>query len=504
MQCKKREKTAQQIANDLGVDYILEGTVQRERPSNPNSRVRITPQLIKAADDAHVWAQVYDNDMSEVFQVQSNLAERVAQGLNIILIERERQALQSRPTENMEAYNYFLQGNEYRHGSELENDTKLAIRMYERAVELDPNFASASAWLSACHATMYWLYYDRTEARLTMAKKAVDRALQLEPDLAEAHLALGYYYYRGYLDYDRALEQFAIVRKSQPNDGDLLHGISAVQRRQGKFEEALANMRRALELDPLNNHITVELGATFECMRDYPDAMRCYDRAISLAPDLARPYICKAQLYLFWEGNIKMARAVTEEALKNIKSPEEYPPTTYWLIELDVYEGNYQEALDRLSSRPEDCDWMTFFIPRSMRYAHIYKQMNEDELAKKYYDEARNDLEDRIQQDSNDARFHSALGIAYAGLGLKEDAIREGQTGVDLLPVTREALRGPLRHRDLAYIYVMVGEFDLAMDQIEFLLSIPGELSIPLLRLDPVWAPLRDHPRFKKLLVEGK
>jgi serine/threonine protein kinase/Tfp pilus assembly protein PilF len=496
MQYKKREKSAQQIANELRVDYILEGTVQRERPSDPNSRVRIIPQLIKAPNDTHVWAQAYDNDMSEVFLVQSDLAERVAQALNIALVERERQALRSKPTENMEAYDYFLRGNEYGHRSLLESDFKIAIQMYERAVELDPKFALAYAQLSRCHTQMYWFYYDRTGERLGMAKKAVDRALQLEPDLPEAHLALGHYYYQGHLDYDRALEEFAIARKNLPNDSDLLSFIGYVQRRQGKFEEALANIKRASELDPLSNTISLNLGVTFMLMRNYPEAMRYYNRAISLAPDLPEPYGYKASVYLRWEGSTEKARAVLEEALKNIRSPEE----SNLLITLDVYEGNYQKALDRLSLKSKDTDNQLFFIPRAIRYAGIYRYMNENELAKKYYDEARYDLEAKIQEDPNDARFHSALGIAYAGLDRKQDAIREGKLAVELLPVSKEAWRGYCRASDLARIYVMVGEFDLAIEQIEFLLSIPGDLSIPLLRLDPDWAPLRDHPRFKKLL----
>jgi non-specific serine/threonine protein kinase len=501
MQYKKREKSAQQIANELRVDYILEGTVQRERPSDPNSRVRIIPQLIKAADDTHVWAQAYDNDMSEVFQVQSDLAERVAQALDITLVERERRALRSRPTENMEAYNYFLQGNEYWHRVYLESGLRIAIRMYEKAVELDPKFALAYARLSWCHAQMYWEYYDHTLERLEMAKKAVDRALQLAPDLPEAHWALGTYYYHGHLDYDRALKEFAIARKNLPNDSDLLLYIGAVQRRQGKFEEALANIKRASELDPLSNMVVFELGQMFMLMRNYPEAMRCYDRAISLAPDLWLPYDWKAKLYLSWEGSIENVRAVVEEAFKNISSPEEFQ--TGWLITLDVYEGNYQKALDGLSSlKSADIDSQFGFIPRDMRYAEIYRYMRENEFAKKYYNEGRKILEDKIQQEPDDERFHSALGIAYAGLGRKEDAIREGKKGVDLLPITKDAWRGYYRVRDLAQIYVMVGEFDLAIDQIEFLLPRSSYLSIPLLRLEPDWNPLRDHPRFKKLVEE--
>ena len=502
MQYKKREKSAQQIANELRIDYILEGTVQRERPSDPNSRVRIIPQLIKATNDTHVWAQPYDNDMSEVFRVQSDLAERVAQALDITLVEREQRALQSRPTENMEAYDYFLRGNEYLHRSELENDFKIAIQMYERAVELDPKFALAYAQLSRAHAYIYWFYYDRTEQRLGMAKKAVDKALQLAPDSPETHLALGHYYYHCQSDWDRALEEFAIARKSQSNNSDLLLFIGAVQRRQGKFEEALANIKRASELDPLSNRLAEDLGKTFALMRNYPEAMRNFNRAISLAPNLPGPYSSKAELYLCWEGSTEKARAVVEEALKNIRSSEESSIVNL-LNTLDVYEGNYQKALDRLSLKSEDIDDQFLFIPRAIQYARIYGYMNENELAKKYYDEGRNILEAKIQQQPDDARFHSALGIAYAGLGRREDAIREGKIGVNLLPITKEAWRGISRVRDLARIYVMVGEFDLAIDQLEFLLSIPGELSIPLLRLEPVWAPLREHPRFRKLLQAG-
>jgi serine/threonine protein kinase/tetratricopeptide (TPR) repeat protein len=501
MQYKKGEKSVQQIANELRVDYILEGTVQRERPSDPMSRVRVLPQLIKASNDTHVWAQTYDNDMSEVFRVQSDLAERVAQALNITLVEPERQALRSRPTESMEAYDYLLRGNEYRNRSVLENDFKIAIQMYERAVELDPKFALAYAQLSRAHAGMYWQYYDRTQQRLTMAKKAVDRALQLAPDLPEAHLALGHYYYHGQSDWDRALQEFAIARQSQPNNSDLLAYIGYVQRRQGRFEEALANIKRASELDPLSSFLSEELGATFELMRNYPEAMRCFNRSISLAPDLPGAYRGKAWLYVLWEGSTEKARAVVEEAMKNTKPPEEGEDSIVnLLITLDVYEGKYQKALDRLSLKSEDTNMQWFFIPRAIRYAGIYGYMNENEVAKKYYDEGRNILEAKIRQQPDDARFHSSLGIAYAGLGRREDAIREGKIGVDLLPITKEAMRGYYRATDLARIYVMVGDLDLAIDQIESLLSRPGGLSIPLLRLDLVWAPLHEHPRFKKLL----
>ncbi len=497
MQYKKREKNARQIADELGVDYILEGTIQRERPSDLNSRVKIRPQLIRAADDVHVWADIYENDMSEVFQLQSDVAERVAQALDITLLEPERRALASKPTQNMEAYEYYLRGNDYFQRSGLENDWRIAIGMYEKAVELDPAFALAYAQLSRANARLYY-HYERSEERLTMAKKAVDRAFQLNPDLPEAYLALGEYYYRSNLNFDRALEQFAIAGKSQPNNSELLSNIGFVQRRQGKFEQALNNLQRACELDPLSSPLARAVGTTYVWLRKYPEAERYYNRAISLSPDWPELYSQKAWLYVLWDRSTKRARAVLKDAAENLKLTEKSFINT--LVRLDVFDGNYQEALDRLSLISEDVERGTIFIPNAARHARIYDFMNNDELAKKYYDEARIILEAKVQQHQEDDRFRSFLGIAYAGLGREEDAIREGKKGVELLPVSEDAFSGPSRVEDLAQIYVMVGKFDAAIDQLEYLLSIPGELSIPLLQLDPAWDPLRNHPRFQKLL----
>jgi serine/threonine-protein kinase len=238
-------------------------------------------------------------------------------------------------------------------------------------------------------------------------------------------------------------------------------------------------------------------------LRKYPEAERYYERAISLAPDVPMAYNKQASLYLRWQGSTEKARAVLKEALQNIKSAEDYDIANS-LVNVDVFDGNYQEVLDRLSLKSEDIDDQDYFIPNALRCAQIYGYMKKKEPAKKYYDDARSILETKIQERPEDARLHSSLGIAYAGLGRKEDALREGRLAVELLPVTKEAWVGTFRVEELARIYVMVGEFDAAIDQLEFLFSIPSEMSIPLLRLDPAWDPLRDHPRFKKLLEGGK
>ncbi|MGH8004874.1 MAG: tetratricopeptide repeat protein, partial [Limisphaerales bacterium] len=303
------------------------------------------------------------------------------------------------------------------------------------------------------------------------------------------------YYYRGHLDYDRALKEFAIAQKGQPNNSDLLAAISYVQRRQGKFEQALTNIQKAAELDPRSSKKAFEAGNTCRFIRNYPEAERYYDRAISIAPDWAEAYNFKVELYIQREGKTEKARKVLEEVEGKI-DPAELAAS--W-AELDVFDGNYQAALGRLPG-PNVFDNSTaaYFSAR----ARIYGLMNQPKLKRVYYDSLRIIQEKRVAARPQEARYHSLLGIAYAGLGRKEEAIQEGKKGVELLPVSKEAIIGPGNVSILAKIYVMVGEFDAAIDQLEYLLSIPSEYSVPLLRINPTWAPLRNHPRFKKLVAE--
>jgi tetratricopeptide (TPR) repeat protein len=244
-------------------------------------------------------------------------------------------------------------------------------------------------------------------------------------------------------------------------------------------------------------------------LRKYPEAERYFDKAIWLAPDVSFAYYCKAWLCLCREGSTETARAVMAEALQSVESAEN-PSLVRLHIIIDAFDQDYQEALDRLSLQSHDIDNQEYigdpeyFVPNALLYARIYGYMNKTELEQANYESARSILESKIDERPEYERFHSALGIAYAGLGRKEDAIREGKLGVELLPVSKEAMRGPYRVEDLARVYVMVGEYDAALDQLEYLLSIPGPLSIPLLQLDPMWDPLRDHSRFQKLMRAAK
>jgi serine/threonine protein kinase/tetratricopeptide (TPR) repeat protein len=501
IQYKNTNKTIQEISKELRVDYVLEGTVRWQKSHEGSSRIRVASQLLNVLDGMQLWADVYEREMNDIFLVQSDIAERVVKALDITLLDTERKSLITKPTANMEAYQYYLRGNNYLSRSYSRQDMLTSVKMYEKAVELDNTFAIAYAQLSDALLNLYWFYYDRTEECLAKAKEAADKAMTLNPDLPEAHWALGMYYYHGLLDYEHALEQFGIAQKSQPNNSGILEAIGWVKRRQGKFEECLENFKKVLELDPQSFTNAVILAETYSLMRQYKDAERRFDLAISLAPNTSRAYVYKAWLYLSWMGNTEKAREVMENAPKEITHPGLVFPT--WTL-IDVIDGNYQNALERLSSEsPEFFETQFYFIPRAQLYAQIYGLMNQSQLEKAYYDSARKILEAKILERPEDSRLYSALGIAYAGLGRKQQAIRDAKKAVELLPVSKEAYRGTFRIKDLARVYVMVGEYDAAVEQLKFLLSIPSWMSKDSLRIDPIWDTLRSHPTFKKI-AEGK
>jgi serine/threonine-protein kinase len=313
---------------------------------------------------------------------------------------------------------------------------------------------------------------------------------------------MGLYYYHGHLDYDRALTEFAIAQNSQPNSSDLFAATGWVQRRQGRMVQALANLEKAAELDPRSAMMAHEVASTHFLLRDPVGAGRAFDRAISLSPDWAAPYAAKAGwLHLCLEGSTERARAVLEEARS--VGLAEVPRIAYRSVLLEIWDGDYQQALDRLALVSSEVlyEEQMFYLPKAQLYAQTHGLMGNRQLERAYYDSTRSVVETRIREHPDDARYRSALGIAYAGLGRKEEAIREGELAVELLPMSKEAWRGAYRVEDLARIYTMVGEYDAAIDQLEALLAVPSPMSVPMLRIDPTWNPLRGHPWFQALLA---
>jgi tetratricopeptide (TPR) repeat protein len=371
--------------------------------------------------------------------------------------------------------------------------------MLTRAVELDSTFALAYAMLSTVHSAFYFEHRDRSEQRKLKAKNTADTALRLHPDLPEAHESLAEYYYHCELDYDRALEHLTIALDRKPNS---VHGTKLrawILRRQGRWEQALKSFEELSELDPLSDSNIALIGLTHCIMRNYEEAERYLDWAISLNP-LPFYYYWKSWLYLLWQGDVVRAGQALPEDSEDIAAEDIMSPF-FAEVRLSLCNREYTKALDQLSMGSSDSFYDQFqFIPKAQLYAQINESLNRPELAHAYYDSARTLLETKVEEQPRDGRLRGALGIAHAGLGHKEDAIEQGTLAAELIPMSEDAWRGYQRLIDLARIYAMVDEHEAAIEQLEYLLSVPGELSASFAAIDPVWAPLHDHPRFLALL----
>ncbi len=491
IQYKDTNKNIQQIGEELGVDYILEGTIRWQRAGDDPGRVRVTPQLITVADATHLWANVYDEDLAGIFEVQSDISEKVVSALNITLLDLERELVESRPTDNLEAFDYYLRGKEYAsRGVTDSRATRLAGQLYEKAIELDPDFASAYAQLSRAYTELYW-HTGREDEDLARAKQAADNAMRAGSDMPEVRVAVASYYYHLH-DYDRALEELSHARERWPNDSGVLAEIGYVQRRMGDYDRAIDNIERAFELDPRSAVTAINLGNTFLRVREYAKAEVYFDRAISYNPDEDIAYGRKALLYMMRDGGAQAAQRLLRTAADLVEPTPWFNRTWAWV---DACAGDYQAAVEKYAINNPT-------LPGANHYdrAAMYGLLGRPELERAHYDSARVVLEQKVAEAPEEAGYHAGLGIAYAGLGRKEDAIREGELAVQLAPISKDAHWNPAIAIKLARIYTMAGEYDAATDRLEQLLSIPVDLSVPLLRIDPAWAPMRGYPRFQELV----
>ncbi len=487
------DKTLQQIGEELGVGYILEGTVRWAKGAQ-GSRVRITPQLIRVSDDTQLWSAAYDRVIDDVFEVQSEIASQVIEQLGVTLLEPERRALEARPTENLEAYQAYLKARQQREppGSPAEWD-RLVVRLLERAVDLDPAFAEAWAQLAEHHIYRYHGNWDRTEARLARAREALERARALKPDLPAVRLAVGYYHYHGFREYERALQEFESLAEILPNNSEVRQAIGYIHRRQGKLEEAARDLERATEVDPGDLVAISQLGGTYRALRRFEAAERTVDRYIALAPDTDLPYLNKAAGLVAARGALAEARTVLDRAPGRDRVGLETRRAEY-----DLLERHYEEAIRRLEAvEPESPNGRA---QRALDLGWYAQLADRSDDAQRYLESAAAQYEKLVQDSPCNAYFQSELGTVYALLGRKGEAIREGERAVEIM--AKDAFEGPDLKERLAEIYAATGEPDRALDLLEELLATPyqGAITAPLLDLEPVWDPIRDHPRFQELL----
>jgi len=506
---KGQTKTLREIADALGdVSHVLEGTIRTDRGAGESSQVRVTAQLIRVADDTHLWSEGYSAALvpGQVFAVQAQIAERVAQALDVRLLERVRP---ERPTENLAAYEEFLRGAAllrqcYQVGCP---EGRRAAEHFVRATGLDPAFALAHAAASITYSRAF-----SGASFATKAKEAADLALWLDPDLALGHVAVGqYYYYRlrfgGASDYQRAQREFELAYRSEPGNVEVLRPLGLVRRRLGDWPGAVALFAQVADRDPLEWRAQYDAGVTYLFMRQYDEAERYYDRAISgHAPGWGIGYADKALLQLLRSGDVAKARAVLQGAqgldwselcLYDEVGP--VPTTTGRATAPRLFCGDSLKALERALNRTSRGDSPGRYY---LRKSWLYGRLGNQTLAQVHLDSALAFLRAAAREDPRDAQPHIDLATSYAMLSRKDSAIGEMRRAIDLAPLANDVVNNWRLILKLAALYAQFGEPDAAVEQLDRVLSIPAMVSAPLLRVDPLWDPLRNHTRFQALLAK--
>lgn len=487
-------KSIEEIGEELGVAYVLDGTVQWGGESNGSRRVRITPQLVRTEDEIQLWADVYDETFDDILRIQSAIATRTAERLEVELTGSERRKLQKTSTESSGAYDAYLVG--LRHKEALFHSPEhreAALGAFERAVKLDPEFAEAWAELSDVRTQDFLSGRDRSLENSERAREAVDTALRLDPDLPQAHLALALYHYRVERDYSRALEVLEGVESELTNRADGVFFYGHVLRRQGRWRESIEAYREAMRLDPRSDLVVNQLAISHRLRREYAQALDLAEQALVLAPGNANARFLKAQVIFDWHGDAAEARAIVEE------SPS---PRFAHLVRFAVLEGDFEAALDyleRIEVGHFDAGWNIRY-PVELARARVLDALGHEEGARESYESAATILETELEERPDDPVVHSALGLAYAGLGRGADAVAHATRATEIMPASGDALQGPVHEFMLAQVLGRLGRAQETCEVIGEVLSKPGPGSVHRFVRDPAFDPVRGAQCMRRFL----
>lgn len=490
-------KSLQEIGKELGVTYVLEGTVRWARGPGGKPRVRITPRLIRVADDAQIWTSAYERDVGDIFAVQEEISRRVIGSLGITLMPEENQVLGEMPTESLEAYRAYVRGRVLKNQpSYSEEHLEKAALMFERAVQLDPDFAPAWAELSQVHSYLAF-NTDRSPSRIQQARQALERSVSLAPHLPDVQLAQIYFSYRCLEDFDKALEQLTPAARLYPNNAEILETLGLVLRRKGQLPEAIEAFRRASKLDPRTGDLIWDIAETFRALREYEQADRAFAQALSLAPDVAFFWEQRALNQRAWTGDPKAARAIINDPLAP-SSPE----LEAVAFQLDLDERKYKQALARLTT--EHVKRLPLQDQsRLATWAVIaHERLGDQQSALVEAEKNRTELEKRTQLSPKEPMFRAYLALTLAQLGHRAEALDQAEKAV--AQSRHDRFSGPRTVEIQAMVEATLGRHDEAASRLAELLSMSYRYSLSTadLKLNPVWDPLRSTRGFQILLQE--
>jgi len=482
------------IGRQLGVANVLEGSVQKA-----GDTVHINVQLINAQTDAHLWAEVYDRKLTDVFGVEGEVATAIAEALQAKLSSGEQQALSARTTDNAAAYDAYLHGLDYETRSytdSIADGSRLVADYYADAVRLDPGFALAWAHLSIARSFMYFNVVDRSPALLAQAKDAADIAMRLQPEAGESWLALGYYRYWCLLDFDGGLAAFTQARQRLPNNAGVLSAISLIERRQGKWDEAVRHQEESIALDPRNARSLVQLAGYYTSLRRYPDALHEVDRVLELTPDSIDTMAFKVGI-LQAQGRLDEADAL----LRKIAPTAATPGAFLALIDQMTARRQYDAMIKALRDAVAQPDALsrTILVDYYLKLGLAEYLAGNQAAVHPPCAQALPVLQSLRTSDADDVRLGELFASIHACLGDREAALREGRRAVELN--ARDAYQRPQMEARLAGIQVLVGDKEAALAALPHLLQVPNGLSQADLRYNPLWDPLRTDPRFQALLA---
>lgn len=498
-----KEKNVRQIGKELGVSAILEGSVRRA-----GDRVRVNVQLINAANDQHIWAEDYDRDLTDVFAIQTDLAQKIAHELQAHLSPREAEQMARKPTENAEAYLAFVEAHNLQTSFDDRAKLNQAVQLYERAIQLDPKFVLALANLSIVHS---WIYhnFEPTDAERNRAKQYAERALSLAPDAPEVHLALGYSLYYGARDFAGALREFGIAQRGLPNDSQVYLVIGAIERRQGRWQESTANLEKSASLNPNDTWPLQNLYFNYEMHRNFAAANQVVDRALALDPQSFNFAGLKAQLAFAEHGDISLAEKSLARFDEQLASGQMKQPDPAIMAEVafakasvSMVRGRNEDALQILLALPPE----TFAakpggaIVALLLESRARARLGQTTEAQAALRKAKETAEAALREAPNEPARHAALARVLARLGEKDAAIAEAKRATQLLPVTIDAFEGPAMVEALAEVYAVTGEHAQAIALLDELLSRPSDLTVPLLENEPTWESLWSDPAFRAML----